>query len=69
MTFEVHRDQLSGYESLMADCGTGLGFQLSTAGNEDPFMSAPISGVEGVYYFCLPNDRRRRLQGPLRLQL
>ena len=55
MTFEVHRDQLSGYESLMADCGTGLAFSLKLLGTEDPFMSSPTNGVEGSYNFCLPN--------------
>lgn len=51
--FEVHRDQLSGYESLMADCGTELGFSLRRLGDVDPFLSAPSSGVAGEYPLCL----------------
>ena len=55
ITFEVHRDQLSGYESLMADCGTGLDFSLTLLGEDAPFISAPSSEVEGEYPFCLSN--------------
>ena len=55
VTFEVHRDQLSGYESLMADCGTDLAFSLTLLGQDAPFMSSPASGVEGEYQLCLPD--------------
>lgn len=55
IAFEVHRDQLSGYESLMADCGTGLSFSLSVIGADAPFLSSPMAGVEGEYPLCLNN--------------
>lgn len=58
LTFEVHRDQLSGYESLMADCGTPLAFSLVIVGEDAPFISSPQAEVEGEYPICLsaPND-------------
>ena len=58
ITFEVHRDQLSGYESLMADCGTELSFSLTVLGAPAPFLASPESGVDGVYPLCLgtPDD-------------
>ena len=55
ITFEVHRDQLSGYESLMADCATGLDFSLTALGDDAPFLSAPSTEVEGEYALCLSN--------------
>lgn len=53
LTFEVHRDQLSGYESLMADCMEGLDFSLSLVGADAPFISAPAGEVFGGYSICL----------------
>ena len=64
ITFEVHRDQLSGYESLMADCGTSLGFSISMLGEDSPFISAPLSGVEGEYYMCLPDQNEGGCKDP-----
>jgi len=55
ITFEVHRDQLSGYESLMADCGTGLAFSMTIVGQEAPFIVSPTLEVEGEYPLCLDN--------------
>ena len=54
ITFEVHRDQLSGYESLMADCETGLSFSLTRVGDDAPFLTSPSASVEGEYAVCLP---------------
>lgn len=51
--FEVHRDQLSGYESLMADCNSPLDFQLTLVGENAPFLEAPQAGVVGHYPICL----------------
>lgn len=53
ISFEVHRDQLSGYESLMADCGTGLSFSMTVVGADAPFIESPLAGVEGDYPICL----------------
>lgn len=61
-TFEVHRDQLSGYESLMTDCGTELAFTLTRLGASSPFMVSPSSSVHGEYPLCLSED----LQGGCR---
>lgn len=54
LQFEVHRDQLSGYEALMADCSAPLDFSLSLL-DGSPFLEAPNEGVVGFYSFCL-ND-------------
>ena len=55
MTFEVHRDQLSGYESLMADCNSGLDFSITLVGEDSPFITAPEDDVAGEYAICLDN--------------
>ena len=53
LTLEIHRDQLSGYEPLMADCSTPLSFALSIPGADAPFLTAPEEGVVGTYTFCM----------------
>ena len=55
LTFEVHRDQLSGYESLMADCASPLSFSLSVPGTPEPFLTSPDMGVVGLYTVCMDN--------------
>ena len=52
--FHMHRDQLSGYESLVSDCQTPLGFDLRLP-DGDVFLSAPSAGAIGIYPFCIPN--------------
>ena len=55
LEFEVHRDQLSSYESLMADCLSPLTFSLWEVGTDAPFFSAPQSGVVDTYTLCTDN--------------
>ena len=55
LEFEVHRDQLSGYESLMADCLSPLTFSLWEVGSDAPFLAAPQSGVVDRYTLCTDN--------------
>ena len=55
LEFEVHRDQLSGYESLMADCTAPLDFSWTLLGNDTPFLSAPSEGVVDTYTLCTGN--------------
>lgn len=52
LEFEVHQDQLSGYESLMVDCLAPLAFSLREVGSDAAFLSAPESGVVDTYTFC-----------------
>ncbi len=52
LEFEVHQDQLSGYESLMADCAAPLDFSLTLLGESAPFLAAPNAGVVDHYTFC-----------------
>ena len=55
LTLEIHRDQLSGYEPLMADCATPLAFSLSIPGADGPFLVSPEAGVVGTYTLCMDN--------------
>ena len=52
LEFEVHRDQLSGYEALMADCAAPLDFEIRHL-DGTPILQAPQTGVVGTYAFCL----------------
>jgi len=53
LSFEIHQDQLSGYESLMEDCASPLSFSLSIPGADTPFMESPEQGVVGTYTICM----------------
>ena len=55
LTFEIHQDQLSGYESLMEDCSSPLSFSLSIPGADEPFLASPDEGVVGTYTLCMDN--------------
>ena len=52
LEFEVHRDQLSGYEALVADCAAPLDFEIRFP-NGEHILEAPTAGVVGSYGFCL----------------
>lgn len=53
LEFEVHRDELSGYESLMEDCLSPLEFDVRRVGDPEPVLQSPSAGVVGVYTLCL----------------
>ena len=64
LTLEIHRDQLSGYEPLMADCATPLAFHLSVPGADAPFLVSPEAGVVGTYTLCMEDLASGGCQDP-----